>query len=132
MSVEEAFFLEALMLRKAEDGLRLRILERFSSLLFLSFECAALTDFLRLALARHRFTLPLATVSWLGGEEAMESKVFLDLMTFLVFLQTSGQTKSLLTLLRRVQQTYWWKKQQKRDRSKLRRGESRWKSWKRG
>ena len=98
MSEEEAF-LEDLKLRKAEEGLVLRILERFSSRLFLSLELAALTDFLRAALARRRLSLALAIASWLGGADEMESKAFFDLRTFLSCLLTSGQIRAFLDLV---------------------------------
>ena len=98
MPAEEAF-LEALMLRKAEEGLVVRILERFSSLLFLSLELAALMDLLRAALARQRFSLALVTASWLGAEVVRESRAFLNLRTDLSSLLTSGQTYGFSALV---------------------------------
>ena len=87
------------MLRKAEEGLVVRILERFSSLLFLSFELAALTDLLRAALARRRFSLATVTASWLGEEEVRESRAFLNFRTVLSHLLTSGQTNGFFALV---------------------------------
>ena len=98
MSEEEAF-LEDLILRKAEEGFVLRIVERFSSRLFLSLELAPLTDFLRAALARRRLSLALAIASWLGGAEEIESKAILDLRTFLSCLFTSGQMNAFVDLV---------------------------------
>ena len=98
MSAEEAF-LASLMLRKAEEGLVVRILERFSSLLFLSLELAALTDLLRAALARQRFSLALVTASWLGGEEMRESRAFFNWRTVLSRLLTSGQMNGFFVLV---------------------------------
>ena len=85
--------------RKAEEGSVVRILERFSSLLFLSIELTALTDLLRAALARQRFSLALVTASWLVEEEVRESRDFLNFRTVLSHLLTSGQTNGFFALV---------------------------------